>query len=185
MQRFRLLIFFIVSTIILTGLTSCDLMKGDENANQAPEIWFINVPIDSSEFSYAPEVHWQGYDSDGFVNGYEYHDDASVEAVEAYQAGDATLQAYIDNLDESIWVSTDEASQVIYLLTEEGDTTEHVFMVRCVDNLGMHSEVKVRTFYRTNQRPNPPVLRWSLHDLRCDDGTDGYDTLYTVCDTLF
>lgn len=188
MQLFRILILSAIGLLILAGLSSCDLIKDDENPNQMPEVWFINVPVDSSEFNYAPEVHWQGYDPDGFVNGYEYHDDASVEAVQAYQAGDAALQAYIDGLDASVWVPTDEASQVIYLLTEEGDTTEHVFMIRCIDNLGTYSQVKVRTFYRSNQRPNPPQLRWALHDLRCreaGDPDDGYDTLYVVCDTLF
>lgn len=188
MQLIRIIALSVIGLLIIAGLSSCDLMKDSESANQAPDVWFINVPVDSSEFSYAPEVHWQGYDPDGFVNGYEYHDDASVEAVAAYQAGDAALQTYIDGLDASVWVPTENASQVIYLLTEEGDTTEHVFMIRCVDNLGTYSPVKVRTFYRTNQRPNPPLLRWSLHDVRCfeigDEG-DGYDTVYVVCDTLF
>jgi hypothetical protein len=184
MQRFRLIILFTLSVLIIAGLSSCDLLDGRATENQPPEVWFINVPIDSTTFSYAPEVHWQGYDPDGFVNGYEYYDDSSPEAIAAYRSGsEAVLQAYIEAIPDNEWVPTAEASQTIYLLTEEDSTMEHVFMVRCKDDLGAYSSAKIRTFFRSNLPPNAPRLRWALDDARC--GGAGFDTLYTVCDTLY
>jgi hypothetical protein len=184
MQRFRLIIFLALSALIIAGLSSCDLLKGDASPNQPPEVWFINVPIDSTTFSYAPEVHWQGYDPDGFVNGYEFYDDSSPEALAAYRSGsEAVLQAYIDALPTTAWVPTAEASRTIYLRTEEDSTMEHVFMVRCKDDLGAYSSAKIRTFFRTNLPPNAPRVRWALDDARC--GAAGFNTTYTVCDTLF
>jgi hypothetical protein len=172
-----------MSVTLITIFSSCDLMKGDESVNKIPIIEFVNVPVPGDTFSYAPRIFWTGFDPDGFVAGYEYFDDSSPAAAAAYDAGDAELATYIASLDANVWVPTDSASQVIFLLTEEGVTQEHIFMIRCRDNLGAYSEVRVRPFSRDNEAPNPPQIRWGLADLRCNGAP--YDTIFTVCDTVF
>ena len=38
-------------------------------------------------FNYAPVVRWTGYDPDGMIQAYQYHDDSTQAAVDAYNAG--------------------------------------------------------------------------------------------------
>ena len=160
MQRMNVLL--LCAGLLFSLIAGCDRFKDDTpNANQAPTARFVNFPEDSTQFSYAPQVHWQGYDPDGFVTGFEYFDDASAEGLAAYRAGDAAFQEYVDGLPDAAWLFTEAASGQIYLLTDIGEISEHVFMVRAIDNLDARSQVAVRTFFRTNLPPDTPKLRWS------------------------
>ena len=173
----------LLATMVAGGIFwSCDRLSGDMSANQAPTVAFVNVPADSSQFSYAPVVYWTGYDPDGLVSAFQYRDDASDAAVTAYRAGDAELEAYIATIPANGWVSTDSTQQTIYLLTDAGDTTEHVFMVRSVDDRGATSPVRVRIFFRTNQAPNSPEVKKVPLPLEADSG---FAVNYGVTDTLF
>lgn len=153
---------FIFAALALVVVAGCDRFTDDPaNVAQAPEVRFVNVPIDSSSFSFAPIIHWTGHDPDGFVTGFEYYDDSSPAGIAAYQAGDAAHAEYVANLPDSVWVFTTEASRQIYLLTQIGQVTEHVFLVRAVDNMNIRSRYASRTFFRTNQAPNTPLVRWA------------------------
>ena len=161
---------------------SCDRLDGTIEENKPPVVEFVNVPLDSSQFSFAPTVYWVGHDPDGFLTGFQYRDDASDEAVAAYRAGDAALQAYIAGVPETSWIPTDSTQETIYLLTDEGDTTEHVFMIRSVDDRGATSAVRIRIFFRTNQAPNKPEIKKVQLPLGEDQP---YDSALAVTDTLF
>ena len=126
-------------------------------------------------FSYAPIVNWYGTDPDGFVEYYSYADIDEDFAPEAI----ADPDGYINSIPASKWVDTPTTFTTIYLLSEEGDTTEHVVFLRCFDNLGASSSIKYRTFFRSNQAPNTPLVKW-------DQQPDSeYDTLnYITTDTL-
>lgn len=179
-------IFLIAALTVVTAAVfwGCDRLTGDPDANQLPEVFFVNVPLDSTVFNYAPVVRWIGHDSDGMITSYQYHDDSTIAAVEAYEAGDDALRAYINGLPASAWKTTYSTSDTIYLRRTETDSiTQHVFMVRAVDDQGGISPVKVRTFFRTNLPPYAPRLRWSL-DVSLDV-PQGFRTNYTVPDTLF
>lgn len=169
--------------LLFTGLlmalvVGCDRLNDTPSSNQSPTVRFVNFPVDSTEFSYAPIIYWQGFDPDGFVTGFEYYDDVSEEALNAYRAGDAAFQAYLNTIaDANIWTLTEEASEQIYLLTEVGEVTEHIFLVRSVDNLGAKSTIAARTFFRSNQPPNTPQLRWA------ESTSTDYDTVVAIADT--
>ncbi|MCC6475770.1 hypothetical protein IT157_01835 [bacterium] len=137
----------------------------------------MNFPEDSAEFSYAQIVYWQGYDPDGRVAGFEYFDDTSQVGLNAYRAGNAQWEAYLASIPASSWSRTNEASRQIFLLTDVGVITEHLFMVRSLDNLDVRSPIAVRTYFRSNLAPNAPRVRWSM-------GPTTYETELTIADTL-
>lgn len=178
MKKFHLLLMALVAVTALLFVGGCDRLKGDENLNQAPDVRFINTPFDSTSFSYAPTVYWIGYDPDGLISGYEFFDDSSQAGRDAYRAGDAALAIYVGNIADDQWVHTVRTQETIYLGTVEGETKEHVFFLRSIDNKGERSQPKVRTFFRTNQAPNPPELKWS-------QGEEDYAHDYPIPDTLF
>jgi len=181
----RALLIAVLITALAGVYWGCSRLTGDNDENQVPVVFFVNVPLDSTVFNYAPVVHWTGHDPDGIVVAYQYHDDSTRAAVEAYRAGDAALSQYIASLPENAWISTYATSDTIYLRRTEADSvTEHVFMIRCVDNLNGVSPVKVRTYFRTNLPPNAPRLRWAL-DVARSDGEQGYLVDYSIPDTLF
>ena len=147
----------------------CNRLDGKEDTNQSPVVAFVNVPLDSSEFNYAPVVRWTGYDPDGLIQAYQYHDDSTTAAVAAYAAGDAALAAYIAGLSPAVWTTTFATSDTIYLRRSEADSiTQHVFMVRAVDDKEAVSSVKVRTYFRTNQPPYAPQVKWAADPNRED-----------------
>ncbi len=163
MSRMTKILLF--AGLLISVFAGCDRFTDTpENENQAPTVRFVNFPEDSTQFSYAPIVYWQGFDPDGFVNGFEFYDDISAEGLTAYRAGEAAFQAYLASIPNTVWTFTENASQQIFLLTEVGEVTEHVFLVRSVDNLNSRSSIAARTFFRTNQAPYAPKLRWAESD---------------------
>ncbi|MFZ5432799.1 MAG: hypothetical protein ACOZB3_03395 [Calditrichota bacterium] len=181
----------LVGVTLISLFWGCDLMDGKFNENQAPEVYLVNVPFDSSTFNYAPVVHWTGFDPDGQVTyfQYRYQGDTTAAAVAAYAAwiaGDQhALTNYCDGLPESYWEPVTESTEdTIYLRRNDLDTlTQTIFMVRCFDDQGKASLVKGRIFSRTNLAPYAPLIRWSL-DAALDNPV-GFQHTYNVDDTLF
>jgi len=154
-------------------VSGCGEMKGDIDTNQPPNVSFVTVPQDSSIFDFAPIIYWTGNDPDGFVRHYSYADIIDAEAV-------TNPIDYITQIPDEAWVDTLATQAQIFLLTEAGDTTEHIFYIRCTDNEGLQcEEIKYRTFFRTNNAPNIPRIG--------PTGTDEtlFSTRYVVQDTLF
>jgi hypothetical protein len=143
----------IVLALVYLG---CDRLKGTLNVNQRPVVEFVNVPLDSTLFSFAPTVYWYGHDADGLVEFYSLYDDTTHGAIDAYENN--TLESYVLQLPPDVWVNTTATSAVVYLLTPAGDTTQHIFFIRCTDNDGAISDVRARAFFRTNQPPNHPQI---------------------------
>jgi hypothetical protein len=183
-HRFGGLFTFIaagIATLTLVGLlivTGCNVLpgkiSGDKTANQAPVVDFTNVPAERDTFSYAPVIHWKGRDSDGFVEEYIYADIIDSTAISA-------PDYYIGFIPAEAWIRTQALSDTVYLLTEAGQVTQHVFYLKCVDDRGAESAVTYRTFFRSNHAPNVPLLKYfPAHDTTF--ATDGIvpDTLYCL-----
>lgn len=133
-------------------------------------------------FSYAPSVHWQGTDPDGFVEQY-YYADIEYDDVQAQLGIGANPADYISLIAPSDWDSTLSNSATIYLLTETGVTTEHIIYLKCRDNDGLFSPIVLRTFFRSNRPPNTPEVKWDEHpddryntigDIRTEEDSSGY-----------
>jgi len=160
MQRMNATI--LCAVIVFAALAGCDRYKDDTpSTNQLPTVRFVNTPEDSTQFSYAPIVHWQGYDPDGFVVGFDAILTSDPVAIEAFRAGDAEFADFINSLPSNAWSFTESSRAQVYLLTEVGEISESMLILRSVDNEDARSPVAVRTFFRTNQAPNTPKLRWS------------------------
>jgi hypothetical protein len=169
--------------ILLTGAfaaillwNGCGKMEGDPLGNQPPNVHFVNIPVNGDTFNYAPVVYWVGDDPDGFVEYYAYIDDTT-------SASRENPVGFIQSADPSRWVETVETEETIYLLTEIGDTTEHTFFIRAVDDDGAVSAFDpaqhIRTYYRTNQAPYTPEVKWEVWP------DDSFATVNVVHDTLF
>ncbi len=185
LHRMKFLLFAVLTLTAIGLFWGCNRLDGKEDPNQPPVVAFVNVPLDSSIFSYAPVVRWTGHDPDGMIQAFQYHDDSTQAAVNAYVAGNGPLEAYIAALPATVWTTTFATSDTIYLRRSEADTiTQHIFMVRAIDDKDAASPVKVRTYFRTNQPPFAPQVKWAADPDR-EDTVKGYQFEYVIPDTLF
>ena len=88
-------------------------------------------------------------------------------------------QYYIPFISDEAWITTQATSETVYLLTETGKITEHVFYLKCKDDRESESAVVYRTFYRTNRPPLVPEIKWFT------DSDDTYAERITVADTSY
>ncbi len=180
--------------IMVLLVSSCDTftgaVDGEETQNFAPIAEFANIPADGDTFSYAPVINWKGRDADGFIESFMYADitDSTALLDPIY---------YIDFIPEEAWVRTEAGSDTVYLLTEPGAITQHIFYLKCIDDKGLESDIKrdstFRRFYRSNQQPFVPEIKWFSdadtrfgHDIPAPDAdslnTALSDTLYCLDD---
>lgn len=175
------------STLFITGCDNYPAeIKGDITQNIPPKVEFSNVPEDGETFSFAPVIHWKGSDKDGFVEFYEYADIVDSTALDA-------PEYFVDFIPDEAWVMTNATSETVYLLTEAGDTTGHVFYLKCTDDKGLESSVIFQKFFRTNKPPDVPKIKWwdapdttYANDINVNKlvrGIVGNDTVFY--DTLF
>lgn len=171
-------IFTIGLAALFIVLGGCDNFSGHINGkvteNEPPTVRFSNVPADQDTFVYAPVIYWKGSDPDGFVEYYEYADIIDSAAL-------VQPSSYIELIPKEAWVRTVSTADTVYLLTESGAITEHVFYLKCTDDRGMESPVIYRSFFRSNNPPRIPQVKWhtsSDEDYANDVVLD--DTLYVL-----
>lgn len=149
--------------LIIQVISPADLgHMEDISATGDTIVYFVDYKLETpnySVFSYAPIIYWYGSDRDGFVESYSYADIKK----EDIDAANITLPGYISQITDDEWINTNATNATIYLLSETGDTTEHVVYLKCYDNSGASSNVVYRTFFRSNQPPNVPEVKWDQH----------------------
>jgi hypothetical protein len=187
LPRLKVLLAAALALALVGLFWGCNRLTNKVNENQAPVVSFVNVPLDSSVFNYAPVVRWTGYDPDGLVTEYHYYDDTTQAGQDAYYATAANSNAlteYASHIADSLWTRTFANQDTIYLRRGEHDVvTQHTFLLRCIDNLGAASLVKARHFSRTNRPPNTPKVKWLLDSQQ--DRVREYLPTYDIPDTLF
>lgn len=174
-KRFALVIFIGIALFSLNGCgTFTGDIDGEIDINLSPEVEFANIPADGDTFSFAPVVYWKGRDADGFVEKFMYADIVDPTAI-------ANPLYFIDFIPEDAWVETEATSDTVFLLTESGEITKHIFYLKCIDDLGEESEVIYRTFNRSNHAPNVPEIKWwASADEEFANEIFLEDTLYTL-----
>ncbi|MBM3329953.1 MAG: hypothetical protein FJY67_10885, partial [Calditrichaeota bacterium] len=165
----------VLAILIIAG---CDVLPGritgDVTTNQPPIVEFANVPADRDTFAYAPMIHWKGRDADGFVEYYLYADVIDSTAL-------ADPDGYVPYIPEESWVRVFAQSDTIYLLTTPGRVTQHVLYLKCVDDRGTESAVIHRRFFRINNAPNVPLIKWfTAPDTQFATDLRLTDTLYVL-----
>jgi hypothetical protein len=187
LPRMKILFTAALAMTLVGMFWGCDRVTGKHDENQIPVVSFVNIPLDSSRFAYAPVVRWTGYDPDGLVTEFQYFDDTTLAAQAAYYATNQNINAlteYATRVPDSLWTRTFATQDTVYLRRGEQDSvTQHTFLLRCVDNLGAFSLVKARHFSRTNRPPNTPKVKWLLDSQQ--DQVREYLPRYDIPDTLF
>lgn len=173
-----------IDTVFVVDTVAALIAKADGNM-VLDSTYYIDFSFTINNyyvFSFAPTIHWVGYDPDGFVEYYRYADIVDPAFIADFRA-ESDQETWFNDQDRMgnvTWTDTCAMQARIYLLTTEGDTTEHLFFVKAVDDLGAESNnLAGKTFYRTNNPPNNPQIKPL-------DRPDGEFTLnYVVEDTLF
>ena len=145
--------FWLLGLVTLLVAFGCSekSLKGDLKENKPPQVFFANVPADSTLFEASPIISWYGTDVDGEVWEYCYADLPRTEFEEEEYSNYANQPATIP---DSLWTCMNATSDTIFLSVEEGDTiTEHLFCLKGIDNEGTVSEIVCRYYFRENHPP--------------------------------
>ena len=160
----------LLMAILVLGLSvACDRVKGDRTANQAPEVFFVNIPPSGHQTSFDPAIHWVGTDGDGRVVTFRYA------VVRVDEMGGLSPDDYISQSLSGL-----PADRWVYLqvTTEDPKTTNIVSMsaslddpintyvqqyvfLQAFDDLGAASAYAYRLFERND---NPPSTRFTGRD---------------------
>ncbi len=159
---------FIAGSLI-SGCT--DTLDGERFENQAPIVYFANIPPEDQTFSRNPLIYYFGTDRDGLIDFYRYHVALAVE-VDTFPSE----LAYINSVskDDWVYVDVDPASaepQTRQAIPLRADTTnpvrnfvEQYVFLQGFDMEGLGSEIAVRRFSRNDNPPTTIVLDFRSSD---------------------
>jgi hypothetical protein len=158
--------------LILSGCGKLE-RKGPEPVNIPPQVFFANIPPESTKFSISPRVYWYGTDKDGFITAFQYAV-ITDSLIRFWGGGEVDLDGAKDSLkrigpDSTDWVNITDRLDVfgVHVPAEGGNqgnvklyaalvesvyTPQHVFL-RAVDNRSGISEIKTQMFWRNNHAP--------------------------------
>ena len=128
-----------------------------------PTVELTNAPISrdaSNPYFYAYQVNWSGYDPDGRIDHYEYAIDPPTIVVRD------TSKC---NNGDTCWISTTKNEEILFFRATHPDSIRgnnpptasdpHTFVIRAVDNKGLRSPYKYRSFYSYTIAPTVNRLR--------------------------
>ncbi|MBI5267740.1 MAG: hypothetical protein HY851_10955, partial [candidate division Zixibacteria bacterium] len=167
-------------------LGGCKRVTGTHVDNQAPIVWFVNVPPQDQRFSTNPYMYWVGQDRDGQVVSYRYHVIRQTSLLKAIgRTGNDTLAVVPDSMiasivgeyspillafNDSAWTflhvdpqAGQPQTSVIVPLTAELSDPVRVYVpqwvfVQAIDNDGTLSNLAYRRFQRNNNPPSTRIL---------------------------
>jgi hypothetical protein len=172
---------FFMCVVIAAGMFGgCKKVTGTRVDNEAPLVWFANVPPEDQKFSTNPLVHWVGQDRDGQVIQFRYRVIRQTTMMAAIGQDSnsvpdaADLDAYVALLTntspDSVWTyltvdpqqGQPQTGVVVPLVAELSDPVrvyvpQFVF-VQAIDDRGTFSNVAHRRFVRNNNPPNTRIL---------------------------
>jgi len=166
MKRFSWL-FLLLLVFLLFSACGKLSRKGTAPANVAPEVFLVNVPPDSANFSTLAKIYWYGFDQDGYISKYQYLvipdtgnlipksggyiDPAFIQTVEGVSPGDwnDSSLSRILGINRAVLHAVDSVRTSIgtwdnVMLSATVDSTAYLaqyFFVRGVDNEGAVSKI--------------------------------------------
>ncbi|HET7225616.1 MAG TPA: hypothetical protein VFK69_07845 [Candidatus Eisenbacteria bacterium] len=152
MNHSRLATLLLLATAALSGMTLAGCSKKKNPiavADIPPSVRLTNAPVDTTQaYFYSYKLNWIGFDPDGRVDHYDYA---------------------IDPTDrDTAWVRTTKNEQTIFFRATRPESLNtpipegqdfHVFVLRAVDNQGVHSAVVSRAFFSYTVAPTVAILR--------------------------
>jgi hypothetical protein len=146
-----------IALSIAAGLAlsvGCSLeKKGTAVENTPPQVFFANVPNDSSFLSANPIVAWYGTDVDGYIIEFQY----IVVKDSVVTARGLTAEQMKDNFptDLTDWIAVEGTRDTVQLYASIDDTiyTKQYIFLRAMDDDEDLSAIKYRTLSRNNHAP--------------------------------
>jgi len=161
-------IIILLAGLILIGmfaLQGCsNKLKGTENPNQAPSIYWADVTIDSA-YSSNPNLRWFSTDQDGLVIDYDYC--VMLQATVDSLGGPAAIASSFPT--DRQWSITHSDSSTIQLYASS-DTSVYVpqyVFLRAMDDDSSYSTIIYKYLSRNNHAPTcylilPTGAQWCL-----------------------
>lgn len=168
---------------LLGGCT--ERLKGELDANQRPEVWFVNIPPELARSSINPIINWIGQDRDGQIDFFRYlvlretavgdslgkpsewnpnTEPLTQAEIQSFVSGD--LSRMQDTLWTYLYVRADEADpQTSNIVPMEAEISNPVLgfvpqlvFLQAFDEQGLGSEIVFRRFLRNDNPPNTRIL---------------------------
>jgi len=138
----RLFLLATMLSLLFTSL-SCNRELSPATPNQTPHTRLANIPRDGDTVFALVTLHWDGYDFDGFIAGYQY------KYVTIHVGpGDSVVHD---------WQGTIETGLTIPFVSDSA-LNKQIFSVRAIDNNGSPSDTPATRIFFT-RRAVPPVTR--------------------------
>ena len=151
----RFLLFGLITLAVSLFLYSCapDELTGELVTNIKPTIYFTNLPINDSVYSYNATINWYSEDEDGQVMGYYYL--VMLEEDIGGEVDSAFIANVIDTISIDQWISTEETEVTIqmYASAEEDSVLHQYIFVKCRDDNDTFSETIYYSLFRVNHLP--------------------------------
>jgi len=154
------------SVLLFSGCT--ETLKGDKTPNQAPIVYFVNIPPEGQTFSRNPVVYWVGTDRDGQIDYFRYHVTTLAEV------GEMTPEEYIATVAGDRWIYLDvdpteadpRTTNTIEMSADLSDPVntyvpQYVFL-QAFDEEGKESTIVYRLFSRNDNPPQTVVYGVTL-----------------------
>ncbi len=71
MKRWTGLTFLLLVFLFFSACSKLS-KKGTAPSNVPPEVFIVNIPTDSTQFSSLDTLYWYGFDQDGYITNYQY-----------------------------------------------------------------------------------------------------------------
>jgi len=155
----------LVGLAVIALSVACDRVSGEKTTNQAPVVYFVNIPPDGHQTSFDPVVYWVGTDSDGLVEMFRYIV-VRVDEMGANSDPDDYIANVLMTRPDDDWtylnVTTDQTqtTNIVPMSASLDDpintfVQQYVFL-QAFDDQGTPSDVVYRLFERND---NPPATR--------------------------
>src|SRR5215831_8818520 len=142
----------VIALLGAAGLNSCSTkVSGTLIPDQPPSVELTNAPVSAdtlNPYFYAYRVNWSGNDPDGRVDHYEYAIDPPSMVIRD------TSKC---NHGDTCWITTTKNEEILFFRATHPDPIKgnnpptasdfHTFVIRAVDNQGMRSPYKTRSFF--------------------------------------
>ncbi len=170
MSAIRLPIILGLAAIVLAMIVNigCEPDRtGTATPNSAPQVFMVNTPPDSAQFSRNPELSWYATDIDGYIAFFRYAVIIDTNLILNGQL--VTPEVFIEQASDADfgWDSLEvdlDHPQSTATIRLYGDTldpvnvfTKQYFFVQAQDDRGAMSEIEYRMYSRNNHYPNTHV----------------------------
>ncbi len=165
---------FMVAFISLMVIAGCSPERtGTAIINSPPQVFIVNTPPDSAQFSRNPELNWYATDNDGFIEMYRYSVILDSNLIIGSQI--VTPEVFISQAadDQFGWIELEvdldnpQSSASVRLFADtldpENNFITQYFFVQAIDDKGAHSSIAWRRYSRNNHYPNTHFKNSSVY----------------------